>query len=136
VFDLQEAGVAMGEDKGLKQRVSKQSEDAIGKLTQGVLENPVLTGAVAAAFEARGRALRAQEAAMGALNLPSASDLERLTRRLRSVSQRLEAIEESLDRVHDRVQSLDTPEQLEQRLEAIEAALARIEAAVTAPKED
>ena len=51
VFDLQEAGVAMGEDKGLKQRVSKQSEDAIGKLTQGVLENPVLTGAVAAAFE-------------------------------------------------------------------------------------
>ena len=38
--------------------------------------------------------------------------------------------------MHDRVQSLDTPEQLEQRLEAIEAALARIEAAVTAPKED
>lgn len=125
----------MGEDKGLKQRVSKQSEDAIGKLTQGMLENPVLTGAVAAAFEARGRALRAQEAAMGALNLPSASDLERLTRRLRSVSQRLEAIEESLDRVHDRVQDLDTPERLEQRLEAIEAALARIEASVTARAE-
>ena len=72
---------------------------------------------------------------MGALNLPSASDLERLTRRLRSVSQRLEAIEESLDRVHDRVQDLDTPERLEQRLEAIEAALARIEASVTARAE-
>ncbi len=126
----------MGEDKGLKQRVGRQSEDAIGKLTQGVLENPVLTGAVAAAFEARGRALRAQEAAMGALNLPSASDLERLTRRLRSVSQRLEAIEESLDRVHDRVQDLDSPERLEQRFEAIEATLARIETAVTAGSAD
>ena len=36
---------------------------------------------------------------MGALNLPSAGDLERLTRRLRSVSQRLEAIEDNLDRL-------------------------------------
>jgi chromosome segregation ATPase len=125
----------MAEDKGLKQRVTQQSEEAIGKLTQGVLENPVLTGAVSAAFEARGRALRAQEAAMGALNLPSASDLERLTRRLRSVSQRLEAIEESLDRVHDKVQDLGGPEQLEKRLEAVEAALARIESAVTATAE-
>ena len=35
---------------------------------------------------------------MGALNLPSATDIERLTRRLRSVSLRLEGIEESLDR--------------------------------------
>ncbi len=125
----------MAEDKGLKQRVTQQSEEAIGKLTQGMLENPVLTGAVSAAFEARGRAMRAQEAAMGALNLPSASDLERLTRRLRSVSQRLEAIEESLDRVHDKVQDLGGPEQLEKRLEAIEAVLARIESAVTTTAE-
>ena len=65
---------------------------------------------------------------MGALNLPSASDLERLTRRLRSVSQRLEAIEDSLDRVSDRVQ-VEHPERIEQRLDAIEASLARIETA-------
>ena len=32
---------------------------------------------------------------MGALNLPSASDIERLTRRLRGVSQRLEGIEDA-----------------------------------------
>ena len=36
---------------------------------------------------------------MGALNIPSAADIERLTRRLRSVSQRLEGIEDSLDRL-------------------------------------
>ena len=36
---------------------------------------------------------------MGALNLPSAADIERLTRRLRSVSQRLEGIEDGVHRI-------------------------------------
>ncbi len=36
---------------------------------------------------------------MAALNLPSASDIERLERRLRSISQRLEDIEDQVDRV-------------------------------------
>jgi chromosome segregation ATPase len=36
---------------------------------------------------------------MGALNLPSASEVERLERRLRSLSQRLEAVEEQIDGV-------------------------------------
>jgi septal ring factor EnvC (AmiA/AmiB activator) len=40
------------------------------------------------------------------LNIPSAADIERLTRRLRSVSQRLEAIEDTLDRVEDRMQAV------------------------------
>jgi hypothetical protein len=116
-------------DKGVRGRVTKQGEEAIGKLAQGVLEHPVVTGAVSAAFDARARAIRAQEAAMGALNLPSATDVERLTRRLRSVSQRLEAIEEGIDRVQERVRSaMTTP--VERRLDAIEAALARIEVAL------
>ena len=34
---------------------------------------------------------------MGALNLSSASDVERLERRLRSFSQRLEEVEEQID---------------------------------------
>ena len=38
---------------------------------------------------------------MGALNIPSASDIERLTRRVRSVSQRLEGIEDGLDRLDE-----------------------------------
>jgi len=123
----------MGDDDGLKNRVTKHSEEAIGKLAQGMLENSMVTGAVSAAFEARGRAMKAQEVAMGALNLPSASDLERLTRRVRSVSQRLEAIEESVDRVHDRV-TASADATVQERLEAIEAALARIEARLGAER--
>jgi chromosome segregation ATPase len=118
----------MTEDKGLRDRVTRQGEEAIGKLAQELLENPVVTGALSAAFETRERAMRAQEVAMGALNLPSATDLERLTRRLRSVSQRLEGIEDGLDRLEQRIEGLGTDTAVDQRLAAIEAALERLEA--------
>jgi len=117
----------MTDEKGLRDRVTRQGEEAIGKLAQELLENPVVSGALSAAFETRERAMRAQEVAMGALNLPSASDLERLTRRLRGVSQRLEGIEDGLDRLEQRIEGLGTSTAVEQRLAAIEAALGRIE---------
>jgi hypothetical protein len=113
----------MSEDKGLRDRVVKEGEEALGKLAQELLDNPVVSGALSAAFETRERAMRAQELAMGALNLPSASDLERLTRRLRSVSQRLEGIEDGLDRLEQRIDGLGSSSVIEARLEAIEQKL-------------
>jgi CRP-like cAMP-binding protein len=95
------------EDSGIR-RVTRQGEEAIGKLAQELLENPVVSGALTAALQTRERAVHAQEAALSALNLPSASDLERLTRRLRSVSQRLEGIEDGLDRVEQKLARLET----------------------------
>jgi chromosome segregation ATPase len=118
----------VSEEKGLRERVTRQGEETIGKLAQDLLENPMVARALAAAFETRERASRAQEVAMGALNLPSASDLERLTRRLRSVSQRLEALEDGLDRVEQRIEGLGQVSAVERRLAAIEEALGRIEA--------
>jgi chromosome segregation ATPase len=107
--------------------MTRQGEETIGKLAQDLLENPMLSGALSKALETRERAMRAQEVALGALNLPSASDLERLTRRLRSVSQRLEGIEDVLDRLERGVEDLDgTP--VERRLAGIERAVERIEA--------
>jgi predicted nucleic acid-binding Zn-ribbon protein len=123
---------AMSDDQGFKERVTRQGEEAIGKLAQELLENPVVTGALSAAFETRERAMRAQEVAMGALNLPSASDLERLTRRVRSVSQRLEGIEDGLDRLDDRIQRPSQVSTLDERLTRIEATLERLEATTSA----
>ena len=120
----------MNDEKGLRGRVTRQGEEAIGKVTQGMLENPVVSRALTAAFETRQRASRAQEMAMGALNLPSAADLERLTRRLRSVSQRLETIEDGLDRLEQRIDQLGSSTAIEKRLAAIEELLARIEGAI------
>lgn len=111
------------QDDGLRARLARSGEDAVGKLAQELLENPVVAGTLSAAFDAREKAAAAQEVAMGALNLPSAGDLERLTRRLRSVSQRLEGIEDALDRVEDRVARLGAESEVERRLEAIERGL-------------
>jgi predicted nucleic acid-binding Zn-ribbon protein len=119
----------MGNGEGFKERVTRQGEETIGKLAQEVLENPVVTGTLSRLFEARERAVRAQEVAMGALNLPSASDLERLTRRVRSVSQRLEGIEDGVDRLDDRLQRPAANRSLEDRLMSIERTLERLEAA-------
>jgi DNA repair exonuclease SbcCD ATPase subunit len=120
----------MSDDMGIRERVTRHGEEAIGKLASELLENPMVSGALSAAFETRERALRAQEAAMGALNLPSASDLERLTRRLRGVSQRLEGIEDGLDRLEQRLDDLNAATALDRRLSAIEERLGRIEASV------
>jgi chromosome segregation ATPase len=81
------------EQDGLRAR----SEQAIGELAQALIENPTLHNAISAAFGAREKAIEAQQAAMSALNLSSATDVERVERRLRSLSQRLEEAEEQID---------------------------------------
>jgi TolA-binding protein len=86
-----------GDDRGLRDRVSARGEEAIGDLAQVLLENPVLNQALATALGAGEKAVQAQRSAMGALNLPAASDVERLERRVRSVSERVEAIEDRID---------------------------------------
>ena len=117
---------------GLRDRLTRQSEDALGKLAQDLLENPLVNGALARAFEARERAVQAQEGVMGALNLPSAADIERLTRRLRSVSQRLEGIEDGVDRLDARLESLNRSadgagsDGVQERLDAIERHLTKV----------
>jgi hypothetical protein len=118
--------------EGLRRRLARSSEDALGKLAQDLLENPLVNGALTRAFEAREKAAQAQEVAMGALNLPSAADIERLTRRVRSVSQRLEGIEDGVDRPDERLGSLKTTAGLEERLAAIERSLEAIAADVRA----
>jgi uncharacterized protein Yka (UPF0111/DUF47 family) len=76
-----------------------RSEQALGELAQALIDNPKLHNAVTAALGAREKAIEAQRAAMSALDIPSASDLERVERRLRSFSQRLEEVEEQIDDV-------------------------------------
>jgi glycosyltransferase A (GT-A) superfamily protein (DUF2064 family) len=94
---------AESEDQdGLRAR----SEQAIGELAQALLDSQVLENALAAAFGAREKAIEAQQAAMAALNLPSAGDVERLERRLRSLSRRLEEAEDQVDRLDREVGEL------------------------------
>ena len=112
---------------GLRERLTKQGEDTLGKMADDLLANPLVSGAISRAFEAREKATSVQEATLAALNLPSAADIERLTRRVRSVSQRLEGIEDGLDRLDERLAAIGAGgaaidprlDALEDRLEAI-----------------
>ena len=124
-------------DERLVDRLSRQGEEALGRLAEELIGNPVVNKALTSAFEAREKAVQAQEAAMGALNLPSAADIERLTRRLRSVSQRLEGIEDSLDRLEERAGSeaaaaedRDGGSEIEARLDEIAHDIAALRDAV------
>ena len=123
-------------DDGLRARLNRQGEEVLGRIAQELIESPLVSGALQRGFEARERAAQAQEAAMGALNLPSASDLERLTRRVRSVAQRLEGVEDGVDRLADRLQGAPAAndavrlEALEQRLAALDDAIAGVAASV------
>ncbi len=94
------------EEREDQEGIRARGEQAIGDLAQALFDSQVLENALAAAFGAREKALEAQHAAMSALNLPSAGDVERLERRLRSISQRLEEVEEQIDRVSGDVAEL------------------------------
>lgn len=115
-------------EEGLRSKLTRQGEDALGKLAQDLLENPVINGAITHAFEAREKAAQAQEVAMGALNIPSAADIERLTRRLRSVAQRLEGIEDALDRLDRRLEKTGGDSDVAAKLEQLTEEVRRLAA--------
>jgi hypothetical protein len=121
-------------EESFVEKLSRQGEEALGRVAEELVANPVVNGAIARAFEARERALQAQEVALGALNLPSAADIERVTRRLRSLSQRLEGIEDAIDRLEDRAAAAGAgPDRLaaiEGRLDEIARDLSRLREAV------
>jgi chromosome segregation ATPase len=118
--------------EGLRERLTKQGEDTLGKLAEDLMANPLIAGAIQRAFDAREKAASAQEAALGALMLPSAADIERLTRRVRSVSQRLEGIEDGIDRLDERLAGTATASGIDVRLEAIEGQIAALTKELTA----
>jgi hypothetical protein len=104
---------------GLRERLTTGTEDKIGRALADLIENPLITGTIGRAFDARERAAQAQELALSALNIPTAADIERLTRRLRSVSQRLEGIEDGVHRINRAL----TEGSVERRLVAMEEQL-------------
>ena len=89
-------------DSGIKAR----GEEALAELAQAIAENPLVGGALARALGAGERAAVAQRQALGALNLASSDDVDRLEVRLRSFSSRLEAIEDSIDGLSDDLDAL------------------------------
>jgi hypothetical protein len=112
----------------LRERLTTGTEDKIGRALVDLIENPLITGTIGRAFDARERAAQAQELALSALNIPTAADIERLTRRLRSVSQRLEGIEDGVHRINRAL----SEGSVERRLVAMEEQLKALSSKLTA----
>jgi hypothetical protein len=88
--------VSQPEDTG---SLRARGEEAVGELAQALIENPLFNSALGRALGAGERAVQAQRTAMGAVGVASSSDLERIEKRLRSLSARLEEIEDRLDEI-------------------------------------
>jgi hypothetical protein len=91
---------------GIRDRMSSRGEGALGDLAQLLVDNPWMNQALQIAFGARERASQAGANAIRNLNLPTGNDVDRLTRRLRAVSERLETVEDTLDRLTREVAEL------------------------------
>jgi chromosome segregation ATPase len=95
-----------GGEEARRGGIRARGEEALGDLAQALLDNPVFGQALATAVGAGERAAQAQRSAMGALNIPAADEVERLEQRLRSLSARLEAVEDRLDEAMDELAAL------------------------------
>ncbi|GAB4583701.1 hypothetical protein [Nocardia sp. IFM 10818] len=72
----------------------------ITNLLNDVLSNPIARGAIDRAQDARDAALEAQEAVLGLLNLPTATGVDTILHRMKSISQRLELLEDAVENLN------------------------------------
>lgn len=108
--------------ESLRDRIVRQGEDAVGRIAQDALDNKLVKGVVQGITDSGQKVFEAREVVFGVLDLSSASDLQKLTRRLRSVSQRLEDVEDGVDRLSSRVGALNSTD-VDTRIEGLEGQL-------------
>jgi hypothetical protein len=87
-------------------REPARGDNPLGEIAQLLVENPWMNQALHLAFGVRERASEAGTAVIRNLNLPTGNDVDRLARRLRGLSERLEEVEDALDRLGQEVAEL------------------------------
>ena len=90
----------------VRSRLSGRGPDALGEIAQILLDNPWLNQALSVALDARERAQHASQNAMRGVGVPTRGDVDRLGRRLRALSERLESLEDAVDRIEEQVREL------------------------------
>lgn len=91
---------------GIRDRVQSRGEKAASDLAHALIGSPAFGQAVSAAVAARDRAADAQRAAMDAIGVSSQDEAERLERRVRVLSDRLEETEDRLDAALEQIRDL------------------------------
>lgn len=92
-----------------KRDISERPEDSegIGGIVDELASSWLVGDALTRIVDAGERAFRAQQTALSALGLPSGSQFESLTLRVRTIFHRIEELEDELDRLNARVAALE-----------------------------
>ncbi|MFT4048767.1 MAG: hypothetical protein QM648_02910 [Solirubrobacterales bacterium] len=88
-------------------RAHDDEPDGIGGLVDELASTRLVGDALTRIVETGEKAFRAQQSALSALGLPSGSQFESLTLRVRTIFHRLEELEDEIDRLSARVAALE-----------------------------
>ena len=87
----------------------EQVSEQVTKALEPLVDQPLTQRLLTEASALRDRTVRAQEATLAALNLPTAADLAKLERRIKSLSDALGDITDRLDRLETQVRRMEKP---------------------------
>lgn len=96
---------AMSERRDTHER--DHDPEGLGGVVDELASTPLIGDALTRLVDVGERAFRAQQGALSALGLPSGSQFESLTLRVRTIFHRIEELEDELDRVVERVAVLE-----------------------------
>lgn len=105
--------------------------DDVMKVVSAAFETPIVGAAIERVAASKDAAIHAQAALMAAMNLPTAMELDRVLAQLRSISQRLEDVEDALEHLGSRLAPLTAMParlaEIEKRVDDIAERIARAE---------
>lgn len=88
-------------------RAESDEPEGIGGIVDELASSWLVGDALTRIVDAGEKAFRAQQSALSALGLPSGSQFESLTLRVRTLFHRIEELEDELDRISARVAALE-----------------------------
>jgi hypothetical protein len=89
-------------------RRDADADEGIGGIVDEIASSWIVGDALTRLVDTGERVVRAQQSAFSALGLPSGSQFESLTLRVRTLFHRIEELEDDLDRVERRVAALES----------------------------
>lgn len=99
----------MANDRNIDRRTAEDRQsDGIGGIVDEVASSRIVGDALNRIVDAGESVMRAQQSAFSALGLPSGSQFESLTLRVRTLFHRIEELEDELDRLDARIAKLES----------------------------
>src|SRR5689334_23037211 len=89
-------------------RDSREKDEGIGGIVDELASSWIVGDALTRLVDTGEKVVRAQQSALSALGLPSGSQFESLTLRVRTLFHRLEELEDDIDRLEQRMSRLES----------------------------